>query len=278
MNDQPDAKPAGPLASPDPWNLVAEGYEEITRKILEQYSRSGLAMLRYGPETRAIDIACGPGTTTLLLSPAVRRVACIDFSAKMLSELRRNAAAAGASNLDIVEADGQALPFGDASFDIGISMFGLMFFPDRPKGFAELHRVLVPGGQALVSSWAPAAQSPLMQTVIAAMQPDDAPAQTLSRLSGLEDRDLFESEMRGPGFTDIRIEPVTHGVTVEDVGQFWRETVRGMAPITMLKHHSSAEEWATVERRALDRLTQALANRLPTTLTSTAWLATARKP
>ncbi len=76
MSGQPQAsseKPAGPLASPGPWNLVAEGYEEITRKFLEAFSRSGLAMLRYDGETRVIDVACGPGTTALLIAPAVRQ-------------------------------------------------------------------------------------------------------------------------------------------------------------------------------------------------------------
>jgi SAM-dependent methyltransferase len=278
MSAAPEAttpKP-NPLAAPEPWNLVAEGYEEITRKYLELYSRSGLAMLRYGPQTRAIDVACGPGTTSLLLAPIVRHIACLDFSAAMLGQLRRNVAEIGAANVEIVEGDGQALPFADSSFDVGISMFGLMFFPDRAKGFAELHRVLSPGGQALVSSWAPADQSPLIRAVVAALQPDDAPPQPMGRLSGLEDRNLFETEMRAAGFTDIRIEPVTHGVVVEDIDGFWSETVRGMTPITLLKRNSSREEWAKIEAKALGRLRAALPD-LPTELTSTAYLAVGRK-
>jgi ubiquinone/menaquinone biosynthesis C-methylase UbiE len=181
--------PPSPLASPEPWNLVAEGYEEITRKLLEKYSRSGLAMLRYGSDTRVIDVASGPGTTSWLLVPQVRHITCLDFSAAMLAQLRRNMAAIGAANVDIVEGDGQALPFPDGSFDLGVSMFGLMFFPDRGKGFAELFRVLSSGGQALVSSWAPSDQSPMMRVVFAALQPEDAPPQPMGRLSGLEDRD-----------------------------------------------------------------------------------------
>ena len=269
-------KPAGPLASPGPWNLVAEGYEQITRKSLEAFSRSGLAMLRYDSGTKAIDIGCGPGTTTLLISPAVRQITCVDFSAAMLGELRRNVAAVKATNVEIVEADGQALPFQDNSFDIGISMFGLMFFPDRGKGFAELHRVLAPGGQALVSSWAPADQSPLMRTVFAALQRDGAAAPDGGRLSGLEDRAVFEAEMHEAGFTDIRIEAVTHGLTVESVDQFWRDMVAGMAPITLMKHHSRREDWSAVEERALERLRSVLPQ-LPATLTSTAYLAIGRK-
>ena len=198
------------------------------------------------------------------------------FSAAMLAQLRRNMVAIDATNVEVVEGDGQALPFEDSSFDIGVSMFGLMFFPDRAKGFSELHRVLVPGGQVLVSSWAPSDQSSMMRTVFAALQPDDAPPQPVSRLSGLEDRDLFEREMREAGFVDVRIELVTHGEAVEDVDRFWSETVRAMAPITLLKHNSSSEDWAKIEATALDRLRRALPD-LPTELTSTAYLAAARR-
>ena len=280
MSTQPQAiteKPAGPLASPGPWDLVATDYDQVTRKFLEAFSRSGLAMLRYDSTTRAIDIACGPGTTTLLLAPAIRHVTSVDFSTAMLDELRSNVAAANATNVEISSADGQALPFADASFDLGISMFGLMFFPDRRRGFAELHRVLAAGGQALVSSWAPASQSPLIRTVFAALQPDDTPPQAPGRPSGLEDKAIFEAEMREAGFLDVRIEAVTHGVAVESVEQFWHDTVRGTAPIALMKQHAGEEEWSAIEHRALDRLRDALPQ-LPTTLTSAAYLAVGRKP
>jgi ubiquinone/menaquinone biosynthesis C-methylase UbiE len=153
-----------------------------------------------------------------------------------------------------------------------------MFFPDRTRGFAELCRVLKPGGQMLVSSWAPADRSPLIETVFAALRPDDAPTEPRRDLSGLEDPAVFEAEMREAGFTDINIDAVVHGVKVEDVAQFWDETVRSVAPVTLLKRNSSAEEWTNIERRALERLQRMLSNRLPTTLSTTAWLATARKP
>ena len=82
--------------------------------------------------------------------------------------------------------------------------------------------------------------------------------------------------MREAGFVDVRIEPVTHGVAVEDVDRFWSETVRAMAPITLLKRNSSSEDWAKIEATALDRLRRALPD-LPTELTSTAYLAAARR-
>ena len=275
MNDQVAQAKISPLARPDPWSLVAPGYNATTRQFLAEFSEAGLARLRYGPDTNAIDIACGPGTTALLLAPQVKRVTCVDFSAAMLDELRRNAANAGATNIDVKQADGQKLPFADAAFDIGVSMFGLMFFPDRAKGFAELRRVLRPGGQALVSSWASAGRSPLMQAVITALADDDEPA-TPPLPSGLEVPEIFEREMTDAGFRGVRVLPVTRAVDVVNIEDFWRDTVRGTAPLAMFKQSVDAGEWAAIEKRAVARL-RASVGPTPTALASTAWLATGHK-
>ena len=60
--------------------------------------------------------------------------------------------------------------------------------------------------------------------------------------------------------------------------QFWHETVHGAASVTLWKHRTSAEEWSTIDRRAIERIRQTLADRLPVELISTAYLATSRKP
>ena len=53
--------------------------------------------------------------------------------------------------------------------------------------------------------------------------------------------------MREAGFGDVRIAPVTHGLVVDNVDQFWRDMVRGTAPITLMKHHASRQEWGAIE-------------------------------
>jgi ubiquinone/menaquinone biosynthesis C-methylase UbiE len=80
----------------------------------------------------------------------------------MIARLRERAAREGVADIDARVADGCALPFPDASFDAGFSSFGLMFFPDRARGFGELLRVLRPGAQAVVSSWAPMTRVPVL--------------------------------------------------------------------------------------------------------------------
>ena len=53
----------------------------------------------------------------------------------------------------VQQADGTALPFQDAAFDTVICQYGVMFYPDKAKGYAEAHRVLAPSGHYLFSVW-----------------------------------------------------------------------------------------------------------------------------
>ena len=99
-----------------------------------------------------LEVACGTGRVTQHLRqafpPEVRLVAT-DLSESMLAYGR-------AKNIEGVEwsaADALALPFDDASFDLVICQFGVMFFPDREAGLREFRRVLKPGGTVVVAVW-----------------------------------------------------------------------------------------------------------------------------
>ncbi len=269
--------PMNPLASPEPWSLVAEGYQETTRLFLESYSLSGLEMVSYDVDTEVVDVACGPGTTTLLLAPQVKRIACVDFAEGMLAQLNRNLTEAGITNVECHHADGQHLPFDDGSFDLGVSMFGLMFFKDRRRGFRELHRVLRPGGQVLVSSWAPLALSPAMQVLFRALAAaDPSRPEPQADITSLENPEVFERELRDAGFSEVKVEAVEHFLEVQSADEFWQELVRGAAPMALLRQKLGEPEWARQEAIALDYLRKELAE-VPTRLGSMAYLAVGRR-
>src|SRR6187431_1992602 len=192
--------PPSPFATPLPWNLVASGYSSERALVMEPFSLRAMERVAelvpaaLGPGGRVVDVAAGPGTLSLPLAARGAEVEAIDFSKEMLAELTRLASEQGLSNLHAREGDGMALPYEDNSFDAGFSLFGLMFFPDRPRGFAELHRVLRPGGVALVSSWVSAELSPLMRLMfgaLAAADPNMPPV--LPNLSSLENPVVFEA-------------------------------------------------------------------------------------
>ncbi|WP_245664735.1 class I SAM-dependent methyltransferase [Nocardia grenadensis] len=158
--------PENPLAAVDPWDRIAEDYAVSTISVMRPFAAAAVRLAGLAGHTRparVVDVAAGPGTLSLLAAEHAERVDAVDFSAPMIEQLERAVTAAGADNVVARVGDGQELPFADAEFDAAFSMFGLMFFPDRARGFAELFRVLRPGGVAVVSSWAPADRSTWMQ-------------------------------------------------------------------------------------------------------------------
>jgi SAM-dependent methyltransferase len=242
------------------------------------FSLRALALLRPFPSARVIDVAAGPGTLSLEIAEHVAEVDALDFSARMLGELAQRAERRGITNVRTHVGDGQALPFAEGEFDLGASLFGLMFFPDRPKGYAELLRVLKPGGRAVVSSWAPIEDSPLMSLMFGAIRTLEPswPAPRRDPL-GLENPEVLAAEMRAAGFTDVRIEPHTHAVSPPDAHTLWASMVRSSAPLVLLRRRLGEAEWAKREPEAIEFVVRSLKS-APRELSTTAWLGCGTKP
>jgi arsenite methyltransferase len=111
-------------------------------------------MGRLAPGERVLDLGAGAGTDSLLAAQMVGEqghVTGIDMTPEMLAKARAAAAAMGAANVEFVEADAERLPFPDASFDVVISNGVIDLIPDKDAVFAELHRVLIPGGRLQIA-------------------------------------------------------------------------------------------------------------------------------
>src|SRR3954469_20025764 len=126
--------PPGPLSVSGPWDLVSLGYAAEAHAVMLPFSRDAIALLDPEPAARVLDVAAGSGMLTLEIAPRVARVDAVDFSNEMLARLEEGRKARGLDNVHACWADGQALPFENATFDAAFSMFGLMFFPDRKQG------------------------------------------------------------------------------------------------------------------------------------------------
>jgi ubiquinone/menaquinone biosynthesis C-methylase UbiE len=103
---------------------------------------------------RVLDLAVGTGAVALLATKQGACVTACDLSPRMV-ELGRQATAAARLAIDWQEANAEALPVPDGSFDIVLSSFGLIFVPRPAVALAELHRVLVEGGLAGFTAWTP---------------------------------------------------------------------------------------------------------------------------
>ena len=104
---------------------------------------------------RVLDAAAGSGNATLAAARRFASVTSTDYVPALLERGRRRAEAEGFDNITFEVADVEALPYQDASFDVVLSTFGVMFAPNHERAAGELMRVCRPGGRIGLASWTP---------------------------------------------------------------------------------------------------------------------------
>jgi SAM-dependent methyltransferase len=106
------------------------------------------------PGERVLDLGSGAGTDSLVAAQMVGetgRVTGVDMTPEMLEKAGAAAAEMGVTNVDFVEGEAEHLPFDDETFDVVISNGVIDLIPDKDAVFAELNRVLVPGGRLQIA-------------------------------------------------------------------------------------------------------------------------------
>ena len=259
------------LSSVAPWDMVAEGYSEVTMKLFQGYADEAIGQVDLDAESHVLDIACGPGTLALTVAQKTRSVSAIDFSRAMVDILDSTISHQSIDNIETFCGDAQSLPYKENTFDAAFSMFGLMFFPDRNKGYSEIYRTLKPGGKTVISSWAPTQDSPVMMALFGALKainPDLPEPQT--DVDSLENPALFKTELVEAGFKGVEVLPVTQVIEVDSIEEFWEDMVKGSAPVVMMKNSMPGDVWQEKTKVALDYLHKTMDTL--TTLTASAWL------
>jgi SAM-dependent methyltransferase len=166
-----------------------------------------------------LDVGCGTGSTTL----AVARVlgtrghsTGVDISAPMLALARARAERAGVP-ATFIEANAQTHAFAKASVDLVISRFGVMFFDDPVRAFANLRGAVRLGGLLRCVAWRGPADNPFMTTAERAGAPllpqlpprqPDGPGQF-----AFADRDRVRRLLRESGWKDIDVQPLDRECT-----------------------------------------------------------------
>jgi len=253
-----EAPQKSPLASPEPWDLVCDAYVAELWEMFSAFAQKALDLAALETHSEVRDVAAGPGPLALDAARRARRVVAVDFSAGMLEELTRRARAATLDNVETLQADGQALPLPDASFDAAFSMFGVIFFPDRARGFRELLRVLRPGGRAVVSSWRPFENVPELRLpfrVLVEKMPELPFGRTKAPLGEPEE---IVAEMQQAGFTAIEVHPVSHVAVAPSPEAFWASMERSTVHFLLLKRRIGEERWKELSEAILARVVQEL--------------------
>lgn len=138
---------------PGGWSDGAAGYDENFARFTGLYADEVLDLLAVGAGTELLDVAAGTGATSLRAAARGAAVLSTDFAPGMVEVAARRLREGGHERCSARVMDGQALDLPDDAVDAGVSMFGLMFFPDAGTGIAELVRVVRPGGRIGIATW-----------------------------------------------------------------------------------------------------------------------------
>jgi len=155
------------------------------------------------PLARVLEVAAGTGVVTREMAKALPdrvEIVATDLNQPMLDQ----AAAVGTARpVEWRQADAMALPFKDGTFDVLVCQFGVMFFPDKAKAFAEARRTLRSGGLFVFNVWDRIEDNEFAATVTSALEsvfPSDPPRFLARTPHGYVERARIETDLASAGF------------------------------------------------------------------------------
>lgn len=131
------------------WSL---GAYEHTAKTLEPVSRTVVDAADVQPGEQALDLACGTGNAALEMAKRGAVVTAVDPADRLL-DVARNRAKLNKLSVKTVNGTADKIPARVGTFDVAVSVFGIIFAPDADKAAFDLVRVLRQGGRFVISSW-----------------------------------------------------------------------------------------------------------------------------
>ena len=192
---------------------IPENYDRrMVPLIFETYAQDMALRAKALAPKSVLETAAGSGAVTRATAAILRPDASYvvtDLNQPMLDYAKSRQGAD--SRIRWQQADAQALPFEDATFDLVCCQFGVMFFPDRPSGYREARRTLRPGGHFLFNAWDRIEENVFASDVtdaLATFFPNDPPRFMARTPHGYHELALIRSDLAKVGFKYATIETV----------------------------------------------------------------------
>jgi ubiquinone/menaquinone biosynthesis C-methylase UbiE len=237
----------------DAWDANADGLDTHSAAATDAM----FARLAVQAGDRVLELAAGPGSLGATWSELVGRsghVLLSDLAPGMVAVARRRTA--GLDNVEVAVLDASAIDRPAAAFDVVASRMGLMFTPDPEVAFAEIHRVLAPGGRMAAMTWAGIEHNPWMTCVgMAAMMnglvrggPPVGPGSIFS----LGDPGELEALVKGAGFLDVHVEELPIVFRAPDIDAHVARVGALAGPLAAVLGAASPDQKAALRRTAAD--------------------------
>jgi SAM-dependent methyltransferase len=194
------------------WQRVAARYGDTFAAATTRFVDALLDAAGVAERTRVIDVCCGPGYVASAAAARGAIATGVDFSPAMLGIAR-----AAHPQLDFVDGDAEALPFGDGLFDAAVSNFGIHHAPHPAVALGEMRRVLAPGGRVAFTTWPrPDLNIPWQLLFDAIRRHGDLSAAKAPPPSGsINSEDACRAALAAAGFGDIAVGPVRQSWSVK---------------------------------------------------------------
>jgi SAM-dependent methyltransferase len=200
------------------WNgPVGQGWvqtEELLNRVFAPFADLVVEAVGAAAARRVLDVGCGTGATTRAIARSLRADGCcvgLDISEPMIGAARARAARERVPAQFIV-ADAETHVFEPPRFDMIVSRFGVMFFADPVRAFANLRRASAPGGQLWLLAWRGIAENPFMTTAERAAAPllPNLPPRRPDEAGqfAFADDNRVRGILEQSGWSDIDIRPV----------------------------------------------------------------------
>lgn len=241
----------------DAWDKIAKGYDRTNTPTQMWVGNEGLRRAGVRSGMKFLDVAAGSGALSIPAARLGAQVLATDQSPAMLEHLDARARKEGLA-IETRVMDGHALELEDNSFDVAGSQFGVMLFPDMPRGILEMVRIVNPGGRVLMNVYGDPHKIEFFGFFVGAIQSvvpsfEGPPMDPLPLPFQLQDPERLRQELTKAGLQQVSVETISEKTAFESGEHMWDWLVHSNPIVgNVLEQLNLTADQLAVVRKVLD--------------------------